>query len=543
VNRRFIILFFLCLIAIGCQKKDESNTPTGGNEPDFPINPAPSSFVYTQNNLVLNKGVTINQILPSYFGSPNNFTITPALPAGLTLNPSSGIISGTPTGEMIEEETYTITASNSFGSDTAEINLKILWSVPKLVKSNVLFGGGPLIGNLTGSVNGKLLMGNNSQGGQLLVSEGTNLSTVLVKQFDGASNISPQNFIALNNTTTLFTAENLNQGIELWKTDGTVGGTLLVKDINLGLNSSNPQKFVKSGSLVYFIANDGNGSQLFKTNGSSSGTIKLTNFTQPILELTSHNNELYFVANENGLGEELYKTDGSSVSLIADLADGTGSNPRVLTSVGNYLYFRADSGEGIGAELYRSNGLAIELVEDVEVGVFGSSIENIFNFNNQVLFSAYTIDYGRELWISNQDGTTLVSDLEVGPSGSSPLNFINYNNQVFFTASTSAKGLELYKTNGTTIELVEDLNLGSSGSSPNNFNIVNNYLYFLASNLEVGMELYRLDSNNVLNLITDLSPGSTSSNLVNFTNINNEKIYFFKLDVVNQRYDLYLLIP
>src|SRR5687767_14946487 len=48
---------------------------------------------------------------------------------------------------------------------------------------------------------------------------------------------------------------------ELWKTDGTTAGTLLVKSFR-SVNSLTPV-----GSLLYFVADDGRGLEVWKTNG------------------------------------------------------------------------------------------------------------------------------------------------------------------------------------------------------------------------------------------------------------------------------------
>ena len=54
-------------------------------------------------------------------------------------------------------------------------------------------------------------------------------------------------------------------GGELWKSDGTTAGTVLIKDINPGSGSSDPQHMTKVGSTVYFTADDGtNGRELWK---------------------------------------------------------------------------------------------------------------------------------------------------------------------------------------------------------------------------------------------------------------------------------------
>ena len=55
------------------------------------------------------------------------------------------------------------------------------------------------------------------------------------------NNASYPNYFTNVNNTVFFVATHPTQGKELWKTDGTVAGTALVKDIYPGLdNSSNP---------------------------------------------------------------------------------------------------------------------------------------------------------------------------------------------------------------------------------------------------------------------------------------------------------------
>lgn len=533
----------LTAAVVGCQKNESSKTPDGGSEPTFPTNPAPSGFVYTQNNLMLNKGKTLVGIFPSYFGSPTTFSISPSLPAGLSLNTSNGVISGTPTVEQAETD-YIVTASNSFGSDEAELKITVQWALPVLVKSNLKVGGGALLNRISGTVNNLLLFGNNTAGGQLLVSSGTEASTSLIKQFDGANGYSPQGFTKLNNTTSLFVADSIATGIELYKTDGTGIGTTLVKDIRVGANGSLIKNLVVSGTLVYFLADDGSGGgfQLYKTDGTTAGTVKLTNFANEPMNLIDHDGVLFFVVDDGSIGEEVYMTTGSSPTLVANLSASSSAEPRLLTSVGDYVYFKADSGMGEGSELYRTDGLVIELVDDIVPGAVGSSIDFIFNFNGRALFSAYDSTNGRELWISDDNSTNLVSDLNTGTGNGSPNNLTIYNEQVFMMANRADTGVELYKTDGSTTTLVSDINAGSFNSNPNSFIVVNNLLFFMASNQTVGNELYRLDLSDNLILVENLTSGSASSSLVQFNNINN-KLFFFKHDIINDNYDLYTITP
>jgi len=56
----------------------------------------------------------------------------------------------------------------------------------------------------------------------------------------GGTNSSPSGFTVFNGAL-YFQADDGVSGIELWKTDGTANGTVLVKDINPAGNSSPTQ--------------------------------------------------------------------------------------------------------------------------------------------------------------------------------------------------------------------------------------------------------------------------------------------------------------
>ena len=63
--------------------------------------------------------------------------------------------------------------------------------------------------------------------------------------------------------TLFFAANDGVHGTELWKSDGTEAGTVLVKDINPGVTSygyafgSNPFRLTAVGGTLFFRANDG----------------------------------------------------------------------------------------------------------------------------------------------------------------------------------------------------------------------------------------------------------------------------------------------
>ena len=78
---------------------------------------------YNPENLTLTRGVAMNDLPPSYSGIVANWTIEPALPAGLTF--TNGVIAGTPTVNMTATM-YTVWANNSGGSSNHTINITVL---------------------------------------------------------------------------------------------------------------------------------------------------------------------------------------------------------------------------------------------------------------------------------------------------------------------------------------------------------------------------------------------------------------------------------
>ncbi|MGA8890945.1 MAG: putative Ig domain-containing protein [Anaeromyxobacteraceae bacterium] len=76
----------------------------------------PTGLTYLHNPVIYTMSQAIVPNTPSTSGGqPTSYAVTPALPAGLSLDPSTGIVSGTPTTPA-SVATYTVTASNAGGS-------------------------------------------------------------------------------------------------------------------------------------------------------------------------------------------------------------------------------------------------------------------------------------------------------------------------------------------------------------------------------------------------------------------------------------------
>ena len=71
-----------------------------------------------------------------------------------------------------------------------------------------------------------------------------------------------------------FTAVDNTNGYELWKSDGTKEGTVMVKDINAGSSSSTPAYLTPFNSLLYFAAIDEmNGGEVWRSDGTTADTV------------------------------------------------------------------------------------------------------------------------------------------------------------------------------------------------------------------------------------------------------------------------------
>ncbi|MCK5603466.1 hypothetical protein KAR91_16395, partial [Candidatus Pacearchaeota archaeon] len=125
-----------------------------------------------------------------------------------------------------------------------------------------------------------------------------------------------------------FAGDSGNTGLELWKTNGTEGGTVLVKDIIEGFESSDPYGFTDVGDKTFFMADiliDYGGGEiytdnsLFVTDGTAAGTMPVftndSSFIQDIYSPTDVSGTLYFWEDNDCYC--LYKSDGTREGTVA----------------------------------------------------------------------------------------------------------------------------------------------------------------------------------------------------------------------------------
>jgi ELWxxDGT repeat protein len=134
-----------------------------------------------------------------------------------------------------------------------------------------------------------------------------------------------------------FVAEDSDFGDELWVSDGTEGGTRLVKDITPGAAGTYIRNMQKVGQRVFFHAyTPETGTELWTSDGTAEGT-SLVKDIWPGAETPFRfdwpaktaivDDSMYFLASDGVSGAELWKSDGTSVGtfMVKDLSPGPAS--------------------------------------------------------------------------------------------------------------------------------------------------------------------------------------------------------------------------
>jgi ELWxxDGT repeat protein len=322
---------------------------------------------------------------------------------------------------------------------------------------------------------------------ELFVTNETANSGISLGYFDGIGDM-----IAFGDKL-LFQADDDDNGWELWLSDGTSDGTTLLKDINPGasdsLNVNNDIMYLHKNN-VYFSARDGSsGYELWRTDGTDVGTLLVKDINPGSgasypLYFTSVGDTLFFRAIDGSNGYELWTTDGSSTgtSMLKDIYAGSSSgNPNYLTPLGNTLYFSANDGTNY-TELWKSDGTeeGTVMVKDINDGGYGSPYY-FTPLGNILYFRASDGTHGSELWKSDgtDEGTVMVRDIWSGSSSSNPWLLVTYNGILYFRAYNDTYGYELWKSDGTEqgTQLALELTEGSASSNINDLIVIGNVLY------------------------------------------------------------------
>jgi ELWxxDGT repeat protein len=313
--------------------------------------------------------------------------------------------------------------------------------------------------------------------------------------------------------TLFFVADDGVHGFELWRSDGTPDGTTLVRDIRVGPQGSfhiyQDVRLIGVGNTLFFIANDGvHGFELWRSDGTPEGTMLVRDIRPGLGSafggsemLAVMHDTLYFIANSGEVG--LWRSDGTYEGTFPLRNGGLDHGGMLLADNGTLFIATYDS-------LWKSDGTpeGTVLVRDrlcIDTGL------THFAFMNGVLF--FVGGERREGWFmgcetelmrsdGTPEGTFMVKDIRSSESGfpASGLGYFSHltvvSNTLFFNADDGIHGRELWKSDGTAAGtvMVKDIDEGSGHALyPTPFVVLNGMIFFIAEDGVHGRELWRSD--------------------------------------------------
>ncbi|HEX7557458.1 MAG TPA: sortase [Leptolinea sp.] len=341
-----------------------------------------------------------------------------------------------------------------------------------------------------------------------------NTSTHRVADLNENGDSTPAELTPIGNAM-FFTADDGLHGREIFKTSPPYQSVDLVADIWRGAHGSNPRELIRLGWMLFFIANDSSGVEVWRSDPeyTPGSAVKTTNIAMngdaEIYDLVLVDNNFFFSANDGESGKELYKLEppyNGAVRVTDIKADAPSTSPDWITSIGSFVFFSGNIGFS-GNELYISKPpyepTSTFIVDDIFKGFGGSNPSNLTPVGTTLFFAANEGIAGTELWKSvppyDDDHTNIVADINKGGNPSNPRQLTAIGTTLFFTADDGTYGRELYMSEPpyeeyTTVR-VADLYSGWHTSYPHSFAALDRTLYFSANDGHLGQELWKVDGN------------------------------------------------
>ncbi|MEM6779858.1 MAG: hypothetical protein AAF670_19545, partial [Planctomycetota bacterium] len=421
-------------------------------------------------------------------------------------------------------------------------------------------------------------------GYELWKTDGTVAGTTQVKDIHEGSDASSPRHLTNVDGTLFFSADNGFSGgeRELWKSDGTEAGTVQVKDIRPDGGAIDPDlsEFAAVGSTLYFVAADSasGDTELWKSDGSEAGTVVVfdapdgslfpnelapldddlifvsgasspggrqlwktsisTGVTELIQDIAASSlirdgEQVFFTGIDSATGSELWVTDATAIgtSPLGDLNPGVanGLNQILTTGLGGIL-FRGNDGDGLNLGFSDGTASGTRLLSTPS-GTPSAEIEEIFFHDGLIYLSAQ-----EGLWVSDatEGGTRLLKSFP--GSFNTPAQFTEHDGAVYFVAQgDTSEGRELWKTDGTSegTALLLDILPGSDSSHPTLLTSFDGGgtgfsagLYFVADDGASGAELWRTTgSTETTHLHHEFALGAGDGEIDNISVVGNE-LYF-----------------
>jgi len=224
--------------------------------------------------------------------------------------------------------------------------------------------------------------------GDLWTTDGTPSGTFLLRSFSAA----PRDFVPAGGYL-FFTASDDVHGNELGRTDGSEAGTLMLRDINpdgsaLGQGYLGRSYLTNVGGYLYFVPDDGvHGLELWGSDGTPDGTVLVADImpgagSSMPESLVASGGRLFFVANDGVAGRELWVT--SPRRTTTNDATGEGLADVLLhEAVGGIGVLRSTDAAVFTRESWKDGGLPSSLYDVYFADVTGDGKADVISRQRQ----------------------------------------------------------------------------------------------------------------------------------------------------------------
>ena len=290
-----------------------------------------------------------------------------------------------------------------------------------------------------------------------------------------------------------FAATTAPFGQELYRTDGTQLGTVLVGDLYVGTTSSQPKFLADLAGVALFQAYSDHGTELWRLQAPATVPSLLADLNPPepqgsfpgylsttMVQAAALDGRQHFAAFNPGVGTEPHMHGGTAAStvMVGDVVPGPSGHARLLTASSTHVYYEE-------ADSY--NGGLLRLVAVPMTGapvVLGTgAVLGFAVLRDRLVFAQAGTNSEPKITDGTVVGTQILLDLRPGPASSSPTSFTTIADHVYFSADDGVAGPELWRTDGTAAgtTLAVEIVVGPLGGNITGMVAGETLLYFQAN--------------------------------------------------------------
>jgi ELWxxDGT repeat protein len=358
-------------------------------------------------------------------------------------------------------------------------------------------------------------------GRELFKSDGTVWGTMLVKDITpGADDTHISGMYALGDRL-LFFVDRPDDSRALWVSNGTAAGTLELNDDGSAYESIAPGAVYQGKFYFATVSSDENSSTLWSTDGTIGGTNQVLDLpyeglSRGISYIEVAGDRLVFSSHIEVWGSD--GTAGGTLNLMTlpglTTADGDIIVPTVIDG---YFYFNLNSGQHT---IWKTDGTeegTSPVTDDVSAVIWHRVGDNLYFEHDPALPGPYNNTlYVLEGITDELTGlATLSTSWQFTP--------LPGWDQTVFLAGAEASGNEVWITDGTVAgtHLLKDISAGPANSNANLLTATGSYVYFAANDGEHGVELWRTDGTEAgTSLAHEFTSGPGSSTITSIADAN-----------------------